>query len=97
MDMVLLFIFAFFLYALLLAPNGVPLYLQIVKLRNAQSHNLELIRKEQALIQNNQRLLEKDEEYFDKEARMVWGYVKPNETIYWYSNEEASDAMDEHE
>lgn len=96
-DVVLLFIFSFFLYALLLAPNGMPLYSQVKKLRNAQQGNLDLIRKEQLLIQNNKELLERDDEYFDKEARMVWGYVKPKEMLYWYSDMGEEDVMEEHE
>lgn len=97
LDAVLLFILSFFLYALILAPTGMPLYFQVLKLKKAQEESLESTRQEQKLIQSNKQLLENDEEYFDREARIVWGYVKPNETLYWYSKMEDDNGMDEHE
>lgn len=83
-DGMILLSFSWLLYALIFAPNGLPLYFQVKKLRDVQAKTLESIRYEQVLIQNNKVLLESDEEYFDKEARVTWGYVKPLEKIYWY-------------
>lgn len=97
MDLILLLIFSLLAYALMLAPNGLPLYFRVLRLRDVQEKNLANILAEQRVIQNNKHLLEKDSEYFDKEARMVWGYVKPSETLYWYVDMEDEDGTVEHE
>lgn len=94
LDLLILLFSSLLLYALFLAPNGLRLYFQIKTLYDAQSQTLESIRYQQSIIQNNKQLLERDEEYFDKEARVVWGYVKPKETLYWYHNMEKVDEMD---
>ena len=94
-DVVVILVFVGLCYQLILAPNGLFLYFQVRRLRDVQQENLDRIRYEQTLILQKQQLLENDSEYLEREARVVWGYVKPQELLLWYEQGE-QDAMEEH-
>jgi|GEM_PF-6349790 cell division protein FtsB len=96
-DGMLLSTFSVLCYALVFAPNGFILYWQVLRLRGAQADHLQMLRDEQALIHLNKQLLETDDEFFDKQARIVWGYVKSKERFYWYKDMESANEMDEYE
>lgn len=91
LDGMLLFISTVLLYSLFMAPNGLRLYWKVKKLSESQSRQLEHIRDEKAAILRDKVLLENDEEYFDQQARVLWGFVKPGETLYWYKQQEKSE------
>lgn len=94
-DAMVVLVFLIFFYQLVFAPNGLSLYFQVCRLRDAQQENLDRIRYEQVLIQSKQALLENDPEFLEREARMAWGYVKPGEQLIWYEKGDIH-AMEEH-
>jgi cell division protein FtsB len=87
-DVILIAVFTILAYQLLWTSNGFRLYRQLQTLENNQRMKLDKLTFGISELRNKQYLLQNDEIFLEGEARMLWGMVKPKETLVWYENME---------
>lgn len=78
---------ALLLYQLLLAPTGLRFVAQVKKLKEQQGQGLSHTLSNKHSYERNTKLLESDEEYFQREVRGNWLMIRPNDFILEHGEE----------